>query len=223
MGLKVTESVDVSACRLPTVRGPLRATQYSSSQTGKSFYFRKHHIHRLIPGFFSLVLVTMKKAMTVMALLLVNPCEGFSTSIQQQHRVPMVISLPAHKSNEVPQSTGIAKAAAALMFGAACVVGPMAVMAETALDFSLPSYDTNMQGFGDGKEAILNTKGRADRTDPGANEREKQVDSMRKAEEARLEAKAKKKAEMKALEEEANRRAAERKARDAERLKNIWN
>ena len=80
-----------------------------------------------------------------------------------------------------------------------------------------------MQGFGDGNEAILNTQGRADRTDPGANEKEKQLESMRKAEEARQEAKAKKKAEQKALEEEAKRRAQEKKARDAERLKNIWN
>lgn len=121
------------------------------------------------------------------------------------------------------------KAAAMLFVGTSSLTmimkGPMTVAyaAETALDFSLPTYDTNMAGFGDGKEAILNTKGSADRTDPGANEREKQEDAMRKAEEARLAQKAKKLAERKAREDEDRRRAAEKKARDAERLKNIWN
>ena len=93
----------------------------------------------------------------------------------------------------------------------------------TSLDFSLPQYDAKMQGFGDGKEAILNYRGRDDRTDPGANEKEKQADSMRKAEEARLAAKAQKRAAQKAAEEESKRRALEKKARDAERLQNIWN
>lgn len=133
-----------------------------------------------------------------------------------------MVSLEAHKFSVPKHPVISAKTAAAFLVGAACMMGPMVATAETALDFSLPSYDTNMQGFGDGKEAILNTKGRLDRTDPGANEREKQADAMRRAEADRLEAKSKKKAELKALEEEANRRAAERKARDAERLKSIW-
>ena len=93
----------------------------------------------------------------------------------------------------------------------------------TSLDFSLPKYDTQMGSFGSGAEAILNTKGSADRTDPGANEKEKQLESMRKAEEARLAAKQKKAEKFKALAEESNRRAAEKKARDAERIKTLFN
>lgn len=164
----------------------------------------------------------MKPSDAISLLLLVAAGSAFSPpSVQrlQPRRTITDSRLEAHTSS----STSVAKTAAALLLGAACIMGPMCAMAETTLDFSLPSYDTNMQGFGDGKEAILNTKGREDRTDPGANEREKQLDAMRKAEDDRLAAKAKKKAELKALEEEANRRAAERKARDAERLKNIWN
>ena len=54
-------------------------------------------------------------------------------------------------------------------------------------------------------------------------EKDLQEIAMKKAEQARLEAKERKKAEAKAREEEDKRRVAERKARDAERLKNIWN
>jgi hypothetical protein len=92
---------------------------------------------------------------------------------------------------------------------------------DTSLDFSLPKYDTKMGGFGDGKEAILN--GSDDMTDPGANEKAKQLEAMRKAEEARLQAKAAKKAQQKALEEESKRRAELKRAENAERLKTIWN
>ena len=166
-------------------------------------------------------MIKMKQSVAIsfLALLFASASAFSPAAVQRQQQRPTITAsrLEAHKSSTA------AKTAAALLLGAACVLGPMTAMAETALDFSLPSYDTNMQGFGDGKEAILNTKGRVDRTDPGANEREKQAEAMRKAEEDRLAAKAKKKAELKALEEEANRRAAERKARDAERLKNIWN
>lgn len=168
----------------------------------------------------------MKKSTGIALLVLVSSTIAYSlVSIRQQPPRPhrsSTASLDAHRSNVPNQSMLAVRTAGALLLGAACMMGPMVAVADTALDFSLPSYDTKMQGFGDGKEAILNTQGRLDRTDPGANEREKQLDAMRKAEEARLEAKAKKKAELKALEEEANRRAVERKARDAERLKNIW-
>lgn len=101
--------------------------------------------------------------------------------------------------------------------------------AETSLDFSLPSYDTKMSGFGDGSEAFVKQgqikSDTADTlmTDPGSDEKEKQFASMRKAEEARKKILLKKKAEQKAHQEEDKRRAAEKKKRDAERLKNIWN
>ena len=95
------------------------------------------------------------------------------------------------------------------------------MVSDTSLDFSLPKYDAKMSGFGDGKEAVLN--GSDDMTDPGANEKAKQMEAMKKAEEARLEAKAAKKAQMRALEEEAKRRSELKKAENAERLKNIWN
>ena len=97
-----------------------------------------------------------------------------------------------------------------------------------SLDFSLPStYDAsskNAQGFGDGAEAILN-RGSSDGklTDPGADEKQKQAESMRKAEEARKARVAADKAKKKEMEEEAKIREAAKKKEKAERLKNIWN
>lgn len=157
--------------------------------------------------------------------LLTIGASGFSS--------PATVSVPRQQQQLSPtalharsdEGAILSKAAmAAAVLGCSLMMGPMIAGADsTSLDFSLPSYDSKMSGFGDGTEAYLTKQGRADRTDPGANEKEKQAVSMQKAEEARLEAKEKKKAEMKALEDEAKRRAAERKARDAERLKNIWN
>ncbi|KAL3938492.1 MAG: hypothetical protein SGBAC_006608 [Bacillariaceae sp.] len=90
------------------------------------------------------------------------------------------------------------------------------------LDFSLPSYDTKMSGFGEGTEAILNSKS-ASLTDPGANEKSKQSDAALKAAIA-LKEKRTKDQEMKKMQYEADKqRSLEKKARDAERLKNIWN
>jgi hypothetical protein len=89
------------------------------------------------------------------------------------------------------------------------------------LDFSLPSYDTKMSGFGQGTEAILNSK-TDDLTDPGANEKIKQEEAAKKAAYA-LRDDRNRKAEMRKLQYEADKqRALEKKARDAERLKNIW-
>ena len=166
------------------------------------------------------------KAFTCIALLLaatstITVVDGFS--IPSHHPSSSSTTRLHAEKGRSHNKLGKATSAAALLLGWA-LMGPMTAMADTtSLDFSLPKYDTNMQGFGDGTEAILNTRGRADRTDPGANEKEKQEESMRKAEEARQQAKAQKKAQQKELEEEAKRRAAEKKARDAERLKNIWN
>jgi len=90
------------------------------------------------------------------------------------------------------------------------------------LDFSLPTYDTKMSGFGAGTEAILNTKS-GDLTDPGSNEKTKQSEAAMKAAIALKEKRIKEK-EMKKLQYEADKqKALEKKARDAERLKNIWN
>jgi hypothetical protein len=72
-----------------------------------------------------------------------------------------------------------------------------------------------MSGFGDGTEARLNSA--------GPSEKEKQMEAMRKAEEARQGQLQKKKVEAKAQQEEDKRRAVEKKARDAERLSSIWN
>jgi len=97
----------------------------------------------------------------------------------------------------------------------------------TSLDFSLPSYDTKMTGFGEGTEAFvkrgkIKTSTDALMADPGSDEKEKEASSMRKAEEARKVALEQKKADQKERLEEDKRRAKEKKARDAERLKNIW-
>lgn len=84
------------------------------------------------------------------------------------------------------------------------------------LDFSLPSYDTKMSGFGEGKEAILNQN-------TENFEKTLQEEASRKAALA-LRDKRIKDQEMRKLQYEADKqRALEKKARDAERLKNIWN
>jgi hypothetical protein len=172
------------------------------------------------------------KTSVILASLLAASAHGFSVARYSSSSTSSSTteSTRLHAKNSQPEEpvngqhlmtrrTQITQTAAALL---GLVASPMMANAETSLDFSLPSYDAKMQGFGDGKEAILNTKGSADRTDPGANEKEKEQETMRKAEQGRLEAKARKKAEMQALEDESKRRAAEKKARDAERLKNIW-
>eukprot|EP00980_Cylindrotheca_fusiformis_P003685 scaffold818_cov136-Cylindrotheca_fusiformis.AAC.51 len=86
----------------------------------------------------------------------------------------------------------------------------------TDLDFSLPSYDTKMAGFGEGTEAVLNAKSTS-------NEKTKQEEAAMKAALA-LKEKRQKDQEMRKLQYEADKqKALEKKARDAERLKNIWN
>jgi hypothetical protein len=90
------------------------------------------------------------------------------------------------------------------------------------LDFSLPSYDAKMSGFGSGTEAVLNSKTNS-LTDPGVNEKSKQETAAIKAALA-LKEKRTKEQEMKKLQYAADeQKAVERKARDAERMKNIWN
>lgn len=104
----------------------------------------------------------------------------------------------------------------------------MLLSESASLDFSLPTYDTKMGGFGEGTEAYTKKGGEMKTStaefmaDPGADEKEKQLASMRKAEEARKDALAQKKAVQKEREAEDKRRAKEKKERDAERLKNIW-
>jgi hypothetical protein len=104
----------------------------------------------------------------------------------------------------------------------------MLLAESTSLDFSLPTYNTKMEGFGEGNEAFtkkggdMKTSTSEFMADPGADEKEKQLASMRKAEEARKDALAQKKAVQKEREAEDKRRAKEKKERDAERLKNIW-
>lgn len=137
-------------------------------------------------------------------------------------------------------SIGSRRQALTAGFAAACsllvVDSAMATDAGTTLDFSLPKYDTKMQGFGEGSEAYssklssgsVSTSSSSDSpsasfTDPGANEKDKQLRSMQLAEEARQAALAKKKAEAKMREEEDRRRAAEKKAKNAERFATIFN
>lgn len=137
-------------------------------------------------------------------------------------------------------SIGSRRQALTASFAAACsllvVDSVMAADAGTTLDFSLPKYDAKMQGFGEGSEAYSSKLSSgstssssssdspsASFTDPGANEKDKQLRSMQLAEEARQAALAKKKAEAKMREEEDRRRAAEKKAKNAERFATIFN
>lgn len=86
-----------------------------------------------------------------------------------------------------------------------------------SLDFSMPSYNpgSTASGFGEGVEAYLQEGG-------GNGEKEKQMEAMRKAEEARKERLAKQKelAKQRAADDKA--RALAKKAENERRLKNIW-
>eukprot|EP00536_Pseudo-nitzschia_multiseries_P008378 jgi/Psemu1/287755/fgenesh1_pg.211_\ len=171
---------------------------------------------------------------TILAVALsTSNCDAFSTcSNSRQAAVELRATNTDRVESEHAGVLSRRNAAAAMFFtGAATLIAaPKASVADTSLDFSLPSYDTKMSGFGDGSEAfvkkgkIANAGEVADAlmTDPGADEKEKQAAAMRKAEEARKAAVAKKLADRKAAEEEAKRRAQEKKARDKERLKNMW-
>mmetsp|Transcript_17222 Transcript_17222/g.39804 ORF Transcript_17222/g.39804 Transcript_17222/m.39804 type:complete len:172 (-) Transcript_17222:197-712(-) len=168
--------------------------------------------------------ISVPQTLAVVALSS-HTCDAFSTLRQPARSTAL-------KAANFDDTEGVMTRRTAAAVVASLVAAPMAAQAaETALDFSLPSYDSKMGGFGEGAEAYLK-KGEIPKgggtaselmTDPGSDEREKQAASMRKAEEARKIALAKKKAEQKERDEEAKRRAIEKKKRDKERLANIWN
>ena len=170
-------------------------------------------------------------ATTLALALSANNCNAFSTSRNARNAV-VALKAVNNDNAENDDDAGVMsrRTAAASIFSLIAVAAPMAAQADTQLDFSLPSYDTKMSGFGEGNEAFVKkgnilkegVTSNALMVDPGADEKEKQLSSMRKAEEARKEALTKKKAEQKEREDETKRRAKEKKERDAERLKNIW-
>jgi len=88
------------------------------------------------------------------------------------------------------------------------------IAAET-IDFSLPSYNPNMGGFGEGTEAKLSEV-------KGGDERDKQKEAMLKAEAARQARLAQKKEDALVREAEGRARAEERKAAQADRFKEIF-
>lgn len=181
----------------------------------------------------------------------VSKCNAFSSTTISNHHYKNGRNYAAnglkatsnkHTNNDIGvainnDGSGITQAMSRSVFLSAGLMAlaaaPAAVLAateqaSTSLDFALPSYDTKMLGFGEGSEAYvikgsIKTSTDALMADPGKDEKEKQLASMRKAEEARKEALTKKKAEQKERDEEGARRAKEKKERDAERLKNIWN
>mmetsp|Transcript_31213 Transcript_31213/g.56552 ORF Transcript_31213/g.56552 Transcript_31213/m.56552 type:complete len:171 (-) Transcript_31213:174-686(-) len=89
------------------------------------------------------------------------------------------------------------------------------LLAAETIDFSLPSYSADMQGFGQGAEARLSEA-------KGGNEAEKQKEAMRKAEAARQARLLEKKAEAKAREEEALAREKAKKEAQKDRFKEIF-
>ena len=96
---------------------------------------------------------------------------------------------------------------------------PSLTVSVEKLDFSLPSYEgigANEGGFGVGSEARLT--GTSSMTDPGANEKAKQEEAMRKAEQARLERKAAEKKAKIARTEDQIRLADEKKKQDAQKV-----
>jgi hypothetical protein len=137
-------------------------------------------------------------------------------------------------------TTSVVTAAAVvtLLFGTTDMAAAIETTGTTTLDFSLPRYDTKMQGFGEGTEAYTSKIGTSNTssssssnnnnnlllmTDPGANEKDKQLRSMQLAEEARQAALAKKRADAKLRDEETRRRAAEKQAKNADRFASIFN
>mmetsp|Transcript_23424 Transcript_23424/g.47881 ORF Transcript_23424/g.47881 Transcript_23424/m.47881 type:complete len:112 (+) Transcript_23424:142-477(+) len=98
-------------------------------------------------------------APTILAVALSNNyCHAFTTSLNTRNSV---VSLTAantdHTENE---NTGVVsrRTAAAAMFisaSASLVAAPMVSVADTSLDFALPSYDTKMSGFGEGNESYI--------------------------------------------------------------------
>jgi len=167
-----------------------------------------------------------------LALSANNNCNAFSTS-RNARNAGVALKAVNNDNAENDYDAGVMsrRTAAASIFSLIAVAAPMAAQADTSLDFALPSYDTKMSGFGEGNEVFVKkgnvilkegATSNALMIDPGSDEKEKQLSSMRKAEEARKEALTKKKAEQKEREDETKRRAKEKKARDAERLKNIW-
>lgn len=149
--------------------------------------------------------------------MLLAVANAFAPNTPSQQR-PSALSALERDNEGVDQKFSLGASMAGLVLG-------LSIMSSAAfavdLDFSLPAYDTKMSGFGEGTEAILNKS--SDLTDPGANEKTKQSEAAIKAALA-LKEKRFKEQEMKKLKYEADKqRALEKKARDAERLKNIWN
>lgn len=93
---------------------------------------------------------------------------------------------------------------------------PSLTVAVEKLDFSLPSYEgigANTGGFGVGSEAFLNPS--------NSDEKGKQEEAMRKAEEARVARKAANKQAKIQRNEDIIREAEQKKARDAQKLKSF--
>lgn len=89
------------------------------------------------------------------------------------------------------------------------------LLATEKIDFSLPSYNANMQGFGDGTEARLSEA-------KGGDEGDKQKEAMRKAEAARQARLIEKKEALRAREEEAQAREKAKKEAQKDRFKEIF-
>ncbi|CAJ1963962.1 unnamed protein product [Cylindrotheca closterium] len=175
-----------------------------------------HHISSIdIAELFKMKLV----AVSLMYLAVANAFAPTRTPSHQRSSSALSAALP-QRDNESPEKKfSLGAPVVGLVLG-------LSIMTSAAfaveLDFSLPSYDAKMSGFGEGTEAILNKK-TSDLTDPGANEKTKQSEAAMKAAIA-LKEKRTKEQEMKKLQYEADKqRAIEKKARDAERLKSIWN
>lgn len=151
-------------------------------------------------------------------LTLLASANAFAPGISASHKANTLLSARL-QSDDSSSKASFGATVAGLALGLTLVSSSAFAV---DLDFSLPSYDTKMSGFGEGTEAVLNSKTKS-LTDPGANEKAKQDEAAIKAAIA-LKEKRIKDQEMKKLQYEADKqKAIEKKARDAERLKNIWN
>jgi hypothetical protein len=166
-------------------------------------------------------------------VFLVAVLASASAFAPSQNRGPINTALQATSSNKsIWWSSAVAAAAVGFtlatsqMAGAAPVNEQMAsfqgesaptlmLAASETIDFSLPSYNPNMGGFGDGTEAKLSEA-------KGGDEAAKQREAMLKAEEARKARLVQKKEEAKAREAEEKARAQQRKEASKDRFKEIF-
>eukprot|EP00565_Helicotheca_tamesis_P002577 CAMPEP_0185725452 /NCGR_PEP_ID=MMETSP1171-20130828/1715_1 /TAXON_ID=374046 /ORGANISM="Helicotheca tamensis, Strain CCMP826" /LENGTH=157 /DNA_ID=CAMNT_0028393591 /DNA_START=60 /DNA_END=533 /DNA_ORIENTATION=- len=156
----------------------------------------------------------MKVAAGLIAVVVLEGSSAFCPQQQSAKNGMRHAGLFAKKSTESRRDI-----LSSFAFGAGWAVLSQAAIADEKLDFSLPSYDSAMKsksvGFGDGTEAFLSG-------DTSKFEKQRQLEAMQKAEEARKQRLQQKKELDKLKEEELKERNKEKAAERARRMKGIF-